>query len=205
MPETGTITKANIGLPLGVCIDDVSQAQQIINQLSQVVGDSITNLQTQITNITEATCEVLAECEFPIPPDFPETDPPTIENIIQTLWDAISECCGQELDCVAVVNGVEPTYASQDVVASATLQANVVTAASVQANVVTSVTIQPNVVTAFNFDVDECIMSVTSESQSSTTGAQTVTTGSQSKTTAIIDYVEDVEVTERQVYVGECP
>jgi hypothetical protein len=70
MPETGDITHANIGLPMGVCIDSVEQAQQIINQISQVTGDSILNLQQQINNIVvgEGSVEVWY-CE-----DGPQSD-----------------------------------------------------------------------------------------------------------------------------------
>lgn len=188
MPETGEITKANLHMPVGVCIDDMDAIAQAINQIGEVTGDSIINLQQQILNITTATCEVLEECEFPIPPDFPETDPTTIENIIISLWTAISECCGQNLECVEVVEDVVAVTANQDFVTAATLQAQVVNELSLQTTVVTAV----------SFDEEECILSVTTNSQS-------FTYGSQSRTISNLDYIDDVEVTPREIYVGTCP
>lgn len=60
MPETGEITKVNIGLPRGgICtgLDRLggggSSVDQLLNQISTVTGDSIINLQNQITELTD--------------------------------------------------------------------------------------------------------------------------------------------------------
>lgn len=66
------------------------------------VGDTVHNLQEQITNLTEIieqiaidVCNDLENCELDLPDGFPETEPPTVENVIQTIWNILSDCCGE--------------------------------------------------------------------------------------------------------------
>ena len=119
------------------------------------VGDTVHNLQEQIEELVTIiegiavdVCADLAECELDLPEGFPETDPPTIENVINAIWIAIQEAgitpvCGEEEFCWECFDVVTDTDFTTEI-----------------NNVVYPIDIAGTVVTDVDFDEETCELTV---------------------------------------------